>query len=101
MASYRNLEANIERIHDKEWSDRLGTAEELEEAQVIISNSLKVASDAIDASELREAKAQGMLTQDDLKVIARLERETEMQIIRDDRLSNNQQLRQKNNLFRH
>ena len=85
-------------MHEKEWSDRLGTNEELAEAQTILNNSLKIASTSIKASEIRKAEAQGLLTPEDMKIIVRLEREVEMQNIREEKQAYQQQDQaQKNN----
>lgn len=63
----------------KDWKERLGSSEELSEAQIIISNSLDMAAKSVTASEIRKAEAQGLLDLEDMKLIARLEREQEMQ----------------------
>lgn len=82
LHAYSNMEACLDRMNDKEWSDRLGSTEELGEAQVIVDNSLKIAMTSIKPSEIRKAEAQGLLTPQDLVLLERIERQQEMQSAR-------------------
>ena len=85
LEAYRNLQASFEYSDDKNWADRLGTAEELSHAEVVIKNSLKAATDFIMPSEIVEAIGKGLLTSDDAELIERIERQHEMQSLRSDK----------------
>lgn len=98
LASYRNLEASLVHMDNKDWANRLGTPEELAEAQIILSNSMDMATKSVSASEIRKAEALGWLDVEDMKLITRLERQQEMQAQRKDKKA--QQQHSDNNQFR-
>jgi hypothetical protein len=84
LDAYRNLEASRTYQDDPEWADRLGTEEDMNHAEMVIENSLKVAMDFVMPSEIVEAIGKGLLTSDDAQLIAQIERQQEMQSIREE-----------------
>lgn len=84
LDAYRNLEASRAYQDDPEWADRLGTEEEMTNAEMVIENSLKVAMDFVMPSEIVEAIGKGLLTSEDAQLIVQIERQQEMQSIREE-----------------
>lgn len=85
LNAYRNMESSLDYMNEREWSDRLGSSEEISEAQVIVDNSLKIAIDSIQPSEIQEAEAKGLLSSEDLRLIEQIERQQEIQKSREEK----------------
>lgn len=62
LKANRDIELSIKRMNEKEWSDRLGSPEELKQAQEITTNSLNHAIQSLKTKDLKEAKELGLLT---------------------------------------
>ena len=78
IAAYRNWEFSNARKDNSEWSDRIGTPEELEDAGTILTNSLELAKRTVTSADVKKAEKVGWLDDEDIKLIARFEREQEM-----------------------
>lgn len=63
----RNIELSLELMANQEWSERLGSAEELQQAHSLISNSLEQAIQKISDKDLRLAKEQQLLDNTQLR----------------------------------
>ena len=85
LDAYRNLETGTGMTLDEEWADRLGTPQELIDAEKILTNSLKMASKSVTKDDMHKAKTTGWLDEEDLQLIARIEREQEMKSLREDK----------------
>ncbi len=57
----RNIELSLELMANPEWSERLGSTEELQQAHSLISNSLEQAIHKISDKDLTLAKEQQLL----------------------------------------
>jgi len=57
-----NIEASQKLSQNKEWQDRLGTEEELQQAHNIIKNSLRATLNNIRDIDLQKAQEQGLMT---------------------------------------
>lgn len=57
-----NIEASQKLSQNKEWQDRLGTEEELQQAHSIIKNSLSATLNNIRDIDLQKAHEQGLMT---------------------------------------
>jgi hypothetical protein len=57
-----NIEASQKLSQNKEWQDRLGTEEELQQAHNIIKNSLSATLNNIRDIDLQKAQEQGLMT---------------------------------------
>ena len=93
LDAYSNLQASREHMDDKSWADRLGTEEELTNAEVVIKNSLKKAMDFVMPAEIVEAIGKGLLSSDDAELIERIERQSEIQSFREDKQQSHQNQR--------
>lgn len=85
LDAYSNLQASRAYMEDQEWADRLGTEKDMSHAEIVIKNSLKVATDFVMPSEIVEAIGKGLLTSEDAKLIEQIERQQEMQSIREEK----------------
>lgn len=70
LEAAQNLESSRSLTDDKEWSNRLGSQEEIQYAADIAQNSIKRASASIEYSELYYAKEQGLISIDDVKLLS-------------------------------
>lgn len=61
-----NIEASQKLSQSKEWQDRLGTEEELQQAHNIIKNSLRATLTSIRDIDLQTAQEQGLMTAEDI-----------------------------------
>jgi hypothetical protein len=61
-----NIEASQKLSQNKEWQDRLGTDEELQQAHNIIKNSLSATLNNIHDADLQKAQEQGLMTSDEI-----------------------------------
>jgi hypothetical protein len=95
LDAYRNLEASRAYQDDQEWADRLGTAEDMTHAEMVIENSLKVVMDFVMPSEIVEAIGKGLLTSDDAQLIAQIERQQDIQSFREDKQADTEQNQQR------
>lgn len=75
---YFNVEASIKFADDKNWSDTLGEKQEIEQAQKIMQDSLKMATDKISLDEIKQAKEQGFVNQGELIEFVKNKRQQEM-----------------------
>jgi len=57
-----NIEASQKLSQNKEWQDRMGTEEELQQAHNIIKNTLREALNNIPDIDLKKAKEKGLMT---------------------------------------
>ena len=85
LDAYRSLETGTGMTLDEEWADRLGTPQELIDAEEVLTNSLKMASKSVTKDDMHKAKTTGWLDEEDLQLIARIEREQEMKELREDK----------------
>ena len=97
LDAYRSLEISANQMGNKEWADRLGTYEELADAEIILTNSLSSAAKEVSAADVHKAEAMGLLNTEDVKLIARFEREQEMKA---QRKSKNEKQNSSKNQFR-
>ena len=97
LDAYRSLEVSANQMGNKEWANRLGTSKELSDAETILTNSLKMATNEVTAADVRKAEAIGWLDPEDMKLIARFEREQEMKA---QRKNKSEQQNSRNNQFR-
>ncbi len=65
VQAQRNIESSLKLAADREWSDRLGTEDELRAAKEVVENSLSVAVSAINADEIEKSVSDGLISQDD------------------------------------
>jgi hypothetical protein len=82
--AFRNVEASMKHMNDKEWADRLGEKHEVEEAYAITRRSLHMATKAITADELREAREQGLMSLEEVRGFTKQQRAQEMHGIREE-----------------
>lgn len=61
-----NIEASQKLTQSKEWQDRLGTEEELQQAHNIIKNSLRATLSNIRDIDLQKAQEQGLMTDNEV-----------------------------------
>jgi len=78
-ANYQSVKTSQIVMDDKEWSDRLGEVQEVDQADDIISASLKKATQAIDLSELSQIKQLGLMNDEQLKELVKIKRQQESQ----------------------
>lgn len=81
--SYLNAEASIKFLDDDEWSDSLGERQEVEQAYKISIDSLKMATEKINVNEMKKAKEQGLIDQNDLFEFVQNKRQQEMKSSRE------------------
>ena len=62
----KNIDASLKLTQSKEWRDRLGNEEELQQAHSIIKNSLRVTLNNIRDVDLEQAKQQGLMSQNEI-----------------------------------
>ena len=74
LESFRSAEQSKKCAHDKEWTDRLGSPEEIQYAFDVSQNSVERAAASLDISELYYAKEQGLLTNEDLEQLTRVKK---------------------------
>ncbi|MEM8594378.1 MAG: hypothetical protein AAGF06_06130 [Pseudomonadota bacterium] len=72
--SYDNLTKSQALKNDTTWSDRLGTEQELADAQHIIQRSMTQAAASFTQEELQDAQAQGALSNQDIQRIVTAQR---------------------------
>ncbi len=70
LDAQQNADISLKMTGDKDWSDRLGSPEELQYANQVAESSLQRAADSLELSELYYAKEQGMLTMDEVNQIS-------------------------------
>jgi len=75
---FNSINASMDHVDDKEWTDSLGEKEEVNRAYEIIQNSMKMAFDSIEISELTEAKDQGLMTDIEVNDFIQTKRREEM-----------------------
>ena len=80
--SYLNAEASLKFADDEKWSDTLGEREEIEQAYKISTDSLKMATEQISVEEMKQAKEQGFISQDELLEFVQNKRQQEMKSTR-------------------
>jgi len=61
-----NIEASQTLSQTKDWQDRLGTTEELQQAHNIIKNSLRITLNNIHDVDLEQAQKQGLMTAEEI-----------------------------------
>lgn len=61
-----NIKASQKLSQNKEWQDRLGTQEELQQAHNIIKNSLSATLNNISSIDLQKAQEQGLMTSNEV-----------------------------------
>jgi hypothetical protein len=61
-----NIEASQKLSQIKDWQDRLGTEEELQQAHKIIKNSLRATLNNIRDIDLQKAQEQGLMTNNEV-----------------------------------
>ena len=66
LESYRNADVSVQHFDQKEWTDRLGTKEEIEFAKSVAENGMRQAIASIELSELHYAKEQGLLSSEEV-----------------------------------
>jgi hypothetical protein len=81
--SYLNAEASIKFLDDDKWSDTLGERQEVEQAYKISIDSLKMATEKINVDEMKKAKEQGLIDQNDLFEFVQNKRQQEMKSSRE------------------
>jgi len=74
---YQSIKSSQDMIDDKEWSDRLGEEQEIDQADQIITSSLNKATRAIKQSEITKVADAGLLKNDELKDLVKLKRQQE------------------------
>lgn len=62
LKANRDIELSIERAKNKEWANKLGSPEELKQAQEITQKSMDMAIKSIRSKDLKEAREQGLLS---------------------------------------
>jgi hypothetical protein len=80
--SYLNAEASLKFADDENWSDTLGEREEIEQAYKISAYSLKMATEKISSDEMKQAKEQGFISNDELVELVQNKRQQEMKSTR-------------------
>ncbi|KZN66001.1 hypothetical protein N473_10555 [Pseudoalteromonas luteoviolacea CPMOR-1] len=61
MKEKRNIELSLDLFKDKEWAERLGSTQELEQAHKVISTSLEKAIMSFSDSDLKKVSEQKLL----------------------------------------
>ena len=84
--SYLNAEASIKFADDENWSDTLGEREEVEQAYKISIDSLKLATQQISIEEMKQAKEQGLISQDELFEFVQNKRQQEIRVSRNNQV---------------
>ena len=79
LSAYRSMEISAKHMGDKDWANRIGTEQELDDARTILSNSLELAAKSVSADEIRKAETIGWLDAEDINLITRFERLQEVQ----------------------
>lgn len=85
MNAYTRVQQDYEALKQNIGSmeaDTLGEQEDVTEAQTILLNSLSVAFESIDESELQEAVNQGIYANDELVCFIESKQELEIEILR-------------------
>jgi len=90
LQANNNIELSLRYNNDKQWSDRLGTYEEIKLAQKINEQSMKQAFISLNYSDLQEANSLGLLSQDEAKQIKILKAKSEL-----DQLSKSNEIHEK------
>ncbi len=80
--AFRNVESSLQHMGDKEWADRLGEKEEVQQAYDITKRSLGMATQSIKQSELKSAIDQGLLNDQEAKELIQIKRREEMRSTR-------------------
>ena len=80
--SYLNAEASLKFADDENWSDTLGEREEIEQAYKISADSLKMATEQISVDEMKQAKEQGFISNDELVEFVQNKRQQEIKSAR-------------------
>lgn len=79
---YLNAEASLKFLDDDNWADTLGSREEVNQAHEVSLRSLQMAIEAINRTELSQAKEQGLLSKDEAHEIIENKQQYKMQDIR-------------------
>lgn len=82
LAASHNLKSSLDHAEQAEWSQRLGSSEELSDAQGVIAKSLEMALADVSQAELAEAKEQGLLSQGEMVELTAAQRQSEMRASR-------------------
>jgi len=88
MNAYIRVQQNYEAFKqniDSMEADTLGEQKDVKEAQIILLNSLSVAFESIDESELQEAVKQGKYANNELICFIESKQELEIEILRSDK----------------
>jgi len=62
----RNIELSLDLLNSREWSERLGSAEELQQAHKVLSSSLEKAVNSFSVEDLKTAKEEKLLDESQL-----------------------------------
>jgi hypothetical protein len=73
LQNYRAVLASRKLATDKDWSDTLGTPEEIHEAFLIAETTLNMATDAIDLQEIQMIRQKKLLTAEELHELQTLQ----------------------------
>ncbi len=76
--AFRNVESSLQHMGDKEWADRLGEKEDVQQAYDITKRSLGMATQSIQQSELKSAIAQGLINDREAREFIQIKRQQEM-----------------------
>ena len=90
LEALRNVESSLNLANDPEWSDQLGSLEEIQNAQVVIKNSLDAAVSDISTAEFQQAKDQKLLSKEEITTITVIQRQQEMKSSRSESKSSSQ-----------
>lgn len=82
FSAYQNADASMKLMDDKSWSESLGERKEVEQAYAIIESSLYLATKSINDSEIKQAREQCFITDDERKVFIQLKRKLAIQNFR-------------------
>lgn len=80
--AWLNAEASLKFMESDEWSDTLGSREEIEKALNVSSYSLKMASNSFSKEEISEAKNAGLIDESEALDIIQNKLQDEMNSIR-------------------
>jgi len=78
LEAFRNVERSLNLADDPEWSNQLGSPEEVQNAHTLIKNSLDAAISDINTTELQQAKTKKLLSKEEIASITVFQRQQEI-----------------------
>lgn len=78
IAALRNVQASKQLSGDTDWSNRLGSEEELDEASDIANRSVDLAISSFSNDEIQHLNNQQLLSTDELRELVKHKRQREM-----------------------